>query len=113
MILLQAPRCVHMLPRVRTRADGSRQLVVHLFNNVNTTANSGAPASDVPLREETIPIHGIRLTFHGRVPTRVHLEPGGTPLPLQSDEFGFAEALLPPLELHAMVVGEDWPSDAE
>jgi hypothetical protein len=113
VISLQAPRCVHMLPRVRTGADGARQLVVHLFNNVNTTADSGAPATDVPLREETIPIHGIRLTFHGRVPSRLHLEPGGTPLPLQSDEFGFAETLLPPLELHVMVVGEDWPPDDE
>jgi hypothetical protein len=38
-----------------------RRLVIHFFNGLNTAANHGLPATDVPLREETISIHGMRV----------------------------------------------------
>ena len=45
-----APMCVHAVT-VRQKKDGER-LIVHLFNDVNTTAGHGLPAEEVPLREE-------------------------------------------------------------
>ena len=35
----------------------------------------GQPAEEVPLREETIPIHDITITLKGYAVKRVHLEP--------------------------------------
>jgi hypothetical protein len=99
-----APMCVHATYWTQEDAAG-RRVIVHLFNGLNTTANHGQPAADVPLREETVPVPGIRVRFERDVPKRVHLEPGGRDLPLRQDgPAWFVE--VPPLELHALVVGE-------
>ena len=68
-------------PYFPLRRDGLR-VIVDLFNGVNTTAHHGHPAAEVPLREEVVPIHGIRVRFDRDVPKRVHLEPGGLELKL-------------------------------
>ncbi len=103
-IAVQAPMCVQATYFTQTTADG-RRLVLHLFNGVNTTANHGLPAADVPLREETIPIHGIAVRFERDVPKRFHVEPGGAEPRVRKD--GSATVVeLPPLELHAMLIGE-------
>ena len=49
--------CVHSTVMRQTK-DGER-LVVHLFNDLNTTAHHALPNDDVPLREEIVPIHDI------------------------------------------------------
>ena len=49
---VKAPMCVHAT-LMRQRRDGSERLIVHLYNDINTTAFHALPASDVPLREET------------------------------------------------------------
>lgn len=58
---VKAPMCVHATAMRQTKA-GTR-LVVHLFNDVNTTGGHALPTDDVPLREEVIPIADIRVTF--------------------------------------------------
>ncbi len=103
-VTVAAPMCVQA--GFFTQADGDgRRLVLHLFNGVNTAANHGAPAADVPLREEAVPIAGISVRFRGDVPKRFHVEPGGAePRVRKEGESAIVE--LPPLELHAMLVGE-------
>ena len=61
-----------------TQTDGdARRLVVHLFNGVNTAANHGLPASEAPLREETVPVGGIEVRFRKDAPKTLRMEPGG------------------------------------
>jgi len=102
---VEAPMCVHATV-MRQSLDGER-LVVHLFNDVNTTAFHARPDDDVPLREETIPIHDIRVTF---APTyqlgRVHIEPGDQDLDTRRTPDGGMAVTVPRLDVHAMVVGE-------
>lgn len=83
-----------------------RRLVVHLFNGLNTTANHGHPAADVPLREETVPIPGIEVRLSGRErPTRFHVEPGNVAVKVrEEDESTVVE--VPRLDVHLMLVGE-------
>ncbi len=86
---------------------GGRRAIVHLFNEVDTAAHHGKPGEDVPLREETIPIHGIRVRFEGAAPSRFHVEPGG--IAVEGLREGDAVVVdVPPLERHAMLIGE-WP----
>ncbi len=98
-----APMCVQATT-VRQKKAGER-LVVHLFNDINTTAGHGHPAEEVPLREEVLPIHDIRVRFRGYEITRAHLEPDGKALPLTKvgDQL---EVSVPKLEVHALVVAE-------
>jgi len=59
----------------------------------------------VPLREETIAIHGIRLRFEKDAPQSFHVEPSG--LMPNSERDGAAVVVeLPALERHAMLIGE-------
>jgi hypothetical protein len=101
---VSAPMCVQATCWTQGDRDG-RRLIVHLFNGLNTTAGHGLPEAEVPLREETVPIRGIRVRFEGDVPRRVHLEPGGRELPVRREgKAGHVE--VPLLEIHALVVGE-------
>lgn len=99
-----APMCVQAGYFVQK--DGpSRRLVLHLFNGLNTTANHGLPSADVPLREETVPIHGITVRFRKDAPKSFHFEPGGREVKVRRE--GEATAVeVPPLEVHGMLVGE-------
>lgn len=102
-IAVQAPMCVHAVA-TRQKKAGER-LVVHLYNDVNTTAFHALPNDDVPLREETIPIHDIAVTFRGYRLGRIHLEPGGTTLEPRRDG-ETVTVRVPMLTLHSMVVAE-------
>lgn len=102
-ISVDAPMCVHAVSMRQTR-NGER-LVVQLFNDVNTTANHARPDDDIPLREETLPIHNIRLTFRGYTIGRIHLEPGGIDLEKQT-QGGEVTVTVPQLDIHAMVIAE-------
>jgi hypothetical protein len=61
-INVAAQMCVHATVMRQTQGGASR-LVVHLFNDVNTTGGHAMPADDVPLREEVLPIADIRIRF--------------------------------------------------
>ena len=68
-------------------------------------ANHARPDDDVPLREETIPIHDLKVTFHGYKLGRIHLEPGNIDLP-KAGEPTNTSVTVPRLDIHAMVVAE-------
>jgi hypothetical protein len=103
-IAVEAPMCVHAT-FFRQKQTAQERLVVHLYNDLNSTAGHAKPDDDVPLREEIVPIHAIRVRFTGYRITRIHLEPEGRTLPLQRTKTG-VEVVVPALEIHSMVVAE-------
>jgi hypothetical protein len=108
----EAPMCVHST-FMRQEKEGRSRLVVHLFNDLNTTGQHALPTDDVPLREEEVPIHGIRVRFGPDYRLgRIHLEPGGKDLEPSRDENG-TTVIVPRLDVHAMVVAELEPGGGE
>ncbi len=102
---VRAPLCVQAT--VMRQTQHGERLVVHLFNDVNTTAFHAKPDEDVPLREEVLPIHDITLTFApGLKIRRFHVEPDGQILEPKTDAEGRANVVVPRLDVHAMVVAE-------
>ena len=96
--------CVHATLMRQTK-NGER-LVVHLFNDSNTTAHHALPVDDVPLREEVLPIHNIAITFAPQYKfSKIHLEPGGKELEMKKTAAGI-RVVVPRLEVHSLVVGE-------
>lgn len=81
------------------------RIVLHFFNGLNTTANHGLPAVDVPLREETVPIHGIKVHLREHALRQAFIEPGHIPAKLTPGPNG-PIIELPPLEIHQMLVLE-------
>jgi hypothetical protein len=103
-ITVRAPMCVQVTYFTQSDPAG-RRLLVHLFNGVNTTGNHGLTGTDVPLREETVPISGIEVRFAKNILKRVHLEPGNRAVEaLRTGEQVLVR--LPPLAVHAILVGE-------
>jgi hypothetical protein len=103
-VRVTAPMCVHAVT-VRQDKDG-RRLVVHLFNDVSTTAGHGHPAEEVPLREEVLPLHDIRVAFDRSYGVKsVTLQPEGKALPVETVG-GEDRVTVPALAVHAMVVAE-------
>jgi hypothetical protein len=103
-VTVTAPMCVQSTVFRQKDAQGER-LVVHLFNGVNTATDHGLPEVNVPLREETLPIHGITVRFRNFAGKRIHLEPEGMPLkPVRKGEW--TEVIVPVLAVHSMVVAE-------
>ena len=103
-VAVDAPMCIQSTVFRQKDAEGER-LVVHLFNGINTASDHGLPEADVPLREEVVPVGGIKVRFHKVRPMRVHLEPEGVELaPVQNGEW--TEFSIPPLAVHSMVVAE-------
>jgi type 1 glutamine amidotransferase len=103
-VRVSAPMCVHAVT-VRQTRDGQR-LIVHLFNDVNTTAGHGHPAEEVPLREEVLPIHDIVVAFdRGYGVTSVAVEPEHLALKVETVG-GEDRVTVPKLSVHAMVVAE-------
>ncbi|MFO0871586.1 MAG: hypothetical protein U0935_21900 [Pirellulales bacterium] len=106
-IEVAAPRCVHVTIMHQER-DDQRRLIVHLFNDINTTGGHALPVDDVPLREEVLPIHGIRVTFAPEYRLgRVTLEPEGIALQGEATAAGYT-VVVPRLDIHSLVVAE-WP----
>ncbi|HEV3345173.1 MAG TPA: alpha-amylase family protein [Pirellulales bacterium] len=101
---VKAPLCVQATYFLQSDQAGKR-LIVQFFNGINTAANHGLPSADVPLREETVPIHGIKAAFREPAPKSFHVEPGYRQLQPFVDG-GRVIVELPPLELHCMLVAE-------
>jgi hypothetical protein len=103
-VRVEAPMCVHST--VMRQSKAGQRLVVHLFSDLNTSAHHALPADDVPLREETIPIPDIKVSFSsGYKIGRVHLEPEGLTLKPARTKDGL-QVTVPRLEVHSMVVAE-------
>ena len=103
-IQVSAPMCVQTTFWTQ-QTDGDPRTLVHFFNGVNTTAHHGVPVAEAPLREETLPIHDIKLRLPaGRFRSAI-VEPTGESLELRPAADGqWVEATLPKLELHLGLV---------
>jgi hypothetical protein len=102
-IQVQAPMCVQANFFEQDDKNGRRS-IVHLFNGINTSGGHGLPAQEVPLREEAVPISGIRVRFSERYKA-FHVEPGNVK-PKVTTEKGETLVEIPPLEIHSMLVAE-------
>ncbi len=103
-IQVEAPMCVHAGFYRQSLTEGDR-LIVHLYNNLNSSGGHAKPDDDVPLREEIVPLHGISVSFHNYRIRRVAWQPDG--VELSPDKQGAAwRVKIPPLEIHGMVVAE-------
>lgn len=104
-VTVEAPMCVYATV-MRQADDEGERLVVHLFNDLNTTAHHALPNDDVPLREETVPIRNIKI----RIASDLHvgdifLQPEGRKLPRKM-EAAHVTVTVPVLDVHTMVVGK-------
>lgn len=104
---VDAPKCVQATFWQQSSPENAsapprRRTIIHFFNGLNTTANHGLPAVDVQLREETVPIHGIKVTLRNRSFDHAIVEPGHVvPKVLDADD---PVLELPPLDIHQMLV---------
>ena len=104
-VRVEAPMCVHA-NLMHQKQNGAERLILHLFSDLNTTAQHALPVDDVPLREETVPIHDIRVTWDPRYRIRsVHQEPEGRKLKFRTSKEG-TTVTVPQLDVHSMVVAE-------
>ena len=104
-VVLKAPMCVHSTV-MRQEAEDHDRLVIHLYNDANSTAFHALPDSDVPLREEVLPIHEIEISLRPDFAIqKAHFEPGGQILPILETDHG-STIQVPRLDVHAMVIIE-------
>ena len=85
--------------------EGGRRQVVHLLNELNTSADRALPENNSSMREEIVPIAGIRVRFADMTLSRARLEPEHLDLPVRRSEAGL-EVTVPQLGLHSLVVAE-------
>jgi hypothetical protein len=81
---------------------GSR-LIVHLWNGLNTTSDHGLQEVETPLREESVPIHGIELKMAWKPAGRVEAQPENITLEPR-EENGTWIVTVPPVAVHSAVV---------
>ncbi|MFO0914843.1 MAG: alpha-amylase family protein [Pirellulales bacterium] len=109
---ITAPLCVQatlfrqQLPTEAGDKQPQTRWLVHLFNNVNTTAFHASARDDVPLREETLPILDIELKVSGLPIRRATQQPEGRDLPLQPLDNGLWQITVPRLDVHSVIVLE-------
>ena len=101
-IAVHAPMCVQT--NFFAQRNG-KKLIVHLLNEINTSAGRALPEGGPPAREEVVPISGIQVVFHGQSIKRVRLEPEGIDLNVSQIE-SKSIVTVPKLRLHSMVVAE-------
>jgi hypothetical protein len=99
---IEAPMCVQ--PAFYTQ-NGGKRTVVHLLNQINSSADGSLPENNPSMREDVIPLHNIKVTAIGSNPAKAYLIPGKTPLPITAGPQG-PQVTVPVLETHAMVVFE-------
>jgi hypothetical protein len=103
-IQVSAPLCIQTTFFEQSAGDRKR-LVVHFFNDLNTSANHGAPTSEVPLREETVPVGGIEVRLARAAWTKFCIEPGNRSLKAVWND-GQATIVIPPVDRHLLLIGE-------
>lgn len=101
-VKVEAPLCVQTS---FYEQEGGRRLLVHLLNEINSSGGRAIPENNSSMREEIVPISGIKVRFTGQNITAAHLEPEGQELGIKSVD-GDQEVTLPPLGLHSILVAE-------
>ena len=101
-VCVDAPLCVQAAFYTQ---NGGKRTIVHLLNDMNTTANRAVPENNPPQREETVPIYGIQVTTANPEVTLAFEEPGHQPLPITKTPDG-AKVVVPRLDVHTMIVFE-------
>ena len=101
-VAVEAPMCVQT---AFYEQEGGRRQVVHLLNELNTSADRALPENNSSMREEIVPIAGIRVRFADMTLSRARLEPEHLDLPVRRSEAGL-EVTVPQLGLHSLVVAE-------
>ena len=101
-IRVEAPLCVQA--EFYTQNDGSRR-IVHLLNEINTTANRALPENNPSQREETVPLFNIKVVLADPKASSAFQEPGHQSLELERTDDG-VEVIVPRLDVHTMVVFE-------
>ncbi len=77
--------------------------IIHLWNGINSTSDHGLQEVESPLREESIPIHGIEIRIKRNQFQSARIEPEGVDLILRQD--GEDTIMhLPPLSVHYALV---------
>jgi hypothetical protein len=97
-----------MGPRGQTvsyQQKAKQQRIVHLLNDHSSWGRHSLYQRTYPVREEVLPVHGVRVSFRDPATKRVLLVPGERELPLTRDRAGVS-VTVPKLEMHAMVVAE-------
>lgn len=106
-----APRIVQATFFEQSVPGKAARRVIHLLNEVSSFGRASLPEGAPPLRDEVVPVAGVRVQLSGPV-GRVHPEPGGkAPLPRRLPDGRF-EVELPPLGLYSLLVVEPKGSDA-
>jgi len=102
-VTVTAPMCVQA--GYFTQTNGlQRRIIVHLLNEINTTTGHGSiNEKECAIREEVVPISGIRVAFSGPRPARVLCVPGNQSLEITQAAQGWSVAIQP-LQLHSVVV---------
>ena len=101
-VKVTAPMCVQS---TFYQQENEKRTIVHLLNEINSTTDRALPAGNGSMREEIVPLSGIRVLFRDQSVNRVHLEPEGQDLPISRMADGVA-VMVPSLAQHSMVVAE-------
>ena len=99
---VKAPMCVQA---AFYEQQGGSRTVVHLLNELNTTGGRALPDMDPSMREEVVPLCGIKVLFRDKSIKNIKLQPEGDELKLNITDEGL-EVVVPQLKLHSMVVAD-------
>lgn len=87
--------------------EGHRQTIVHLLNTLNSTTGHGSKEEkQFAMREEVVPVSGVKVAVKGERPRRAYLIPGRAKLPLSNAGDGQWGVTVERLDQHAAVVFE-------
>lgn len=100
-IEVKAPLCIQST----FWKQGPTTTIVHLWNGLNSSSDHGQQDVEVPLREESIPIHGIEMQIKGTTPISVYSEPDHTLLPARPHGDSILYTI-PPVAIHSAIVIE-------
>ena len=100
-----APMCVQA--ECFTQNGGTlRRTIVHLLNDINTATGHGSTEEKhCAIREESVALSGLKVTFAGPRPVRVYCVPGNQQLEVSQTGEG-CTVVVPPLWLHVAVIAE-------
>ena len=106
-VRVAAPMCVetNVFTQENVKDKPGKRVIVQMFNNLDTTSNHGLPKMEVPLREEVVPIHDIKVEFEGMNAKAFRLEPEGTALTATTNG-ATQTVVVPRLDVQGAVVAE-------